>query len=122
MIEIFIKRIYESPADGDGYRVLVDRLWPRGVAKSAAKLDEWAKAFAPSNALRRQFHAAPERYDEFSAEYRAELTAMTPQIREWLAQLPQYRMTLLTATKDFEYGHAGILRDFLESNRSARIS
>ena len=70
-----IKRIYEEPADADGYRVLVDRLWPRGISKEAAHLDEWCKDVAPSTEARRDFGHDPARFGEFKARYRAELAA-----------------------------------------------
>src|SRR3954462_9452812 len=68
-----IKRIYDEPADSDGFRVLVDRLWPRGVSKERAALGRWAKEVAPSTELRNWFHAHPDRFDEFAERYRAEL-------------------------------------------------
>ena len=70
-----IKRIYEEPADADGYRVLVDRLWLRGISKEAAHLDEWCKDVAPSTEARRDFGHDPARFGEFKARYRAELAA-----------------------------------------------
>ena len=70
-----IKRIYEEPSPEDGYRVLVDRLWPRGISKEAAHLDEWCKDVAPSTEARREFGHDPARFEEFKTRYRAELTA-----------------------------------------------
>ena len=73
MHEIRIKRIYDLPTDDDGYRVLVDRLWPRGTSKEKAQLDEWAKEIAPSNDLRQWFHHEPEKFELFSMQYQQEL-------------------------------------------------
>ncbi|GEM66611.1 hypothetical protein SMI01S_02170 [Sphingobacterium mizutaii NBRC 14946 = DSM 11724] len=72
-MEIQIKRIYEPPSPLDGYRVLIDRIWPRGVKKNGAKLDEWNKDIAPSTELRKWFGHIPERFDEFSLRYQTEL-------------------------------------------------
>ena len=71
---IKLKRVYEAPAASDGTRILVDRLWPRGIAKAKAKIDLWLKEIAPSNALRKRFHGHPEDWDAFRTAYAAELT------------------------------------------------
>jgi uncharacterized protein YeaO (DUF488 family) len=71
-----LRRVYEAPADDDGYRVLVDRLWPRGLSRSRARLDEWAKDVAPSADLRRWYGHDPDKFDEFARRYRGELDAM----------------------------------------------
>ncbi|MDH6135015.1 uncharacterized protein YeaO (DUF488 family) [Kitasatospora sp. MAA4] len=104
-----IRRIYDPPAPDDGHRVLVDRLWPRGVSKERAQLDEWAKELAPSDELRRWFHAAPEEHAaEFTDRYRAELDA--PEQQDRLAALrDRAPLTLLTATKDAAHSHAAVL-------------
>lgn len=112
---IAIKRIYEPPADDDGYRVLVDRLWPRGIAKDDARLDEWLKEIAPSNQLRKSFAHDPERWPEFVARYREEL--LTPAASAALERLRGRAncgtLTLLYAAKSTEYNNAVALRGIL---------
>ena len=76
-MKISVKRIYEKPSRDDGFRILVDRLWPRGIAKAKAKVDLWLKAIAPSDALRKRFHAKPEKWDAFLKAYFAELKSDT---------------------------------------------
>lgn len=112
---VSIKRIYEPAGNDDGYRVLVDRLWPRGVSRDDAALDEWAKAVAPSNGLRRWFGHRPELWTEFQKKYRAELHA--GEAAEALANLKKRaesgQMTLLTATRDLAHCHSQVLRKLL---------
>ncbi|WP_030014873.1 DUF488 domain-containing protein [Curtobacterium sp. S6] len=110
-----IKRVYEAPESTDGARVLVDRMWPRGVAKADAELDQWAKTIAPSPELRRWFGHDPEKFAEFRNKYRHEL-AHREENREAVANLPQEdTVTLVYAAKDEEHNHAVVLRDFLSS-------
>lgn len=112
-----IKRVYEAPDPDDGYRVLVDRLWPRGVAKSAAHLDEWAKDLTPSNELRRWYHENPPgRHDEFVARFREELSDRTAheaivRLRGLARTRPP--VTLVTAVKDPANSHLPVLLEFL---------
>lgn len=115
---IQIKRVYESPAAADGYRVLVDRLWPRGLTKEAAKLDLWLKEVAPSHELRKWFHADPSRWSEFKTRYRAELkTPAQAAALATLRQIAQERrtLTLLFGAREEVQNHAAILRDHLKS-------
>lgn len=112
---ILVKRIYEPPAETDGYRVLVDRLWPRGVAKRDAHIDEWLKAVAPSNELRKSFAHDAERWPEFVARYRQELAAPAA-----AAELERLRglaacgtVTLLYAARSQDRNNAIALRDLL---------
>ncbi|WP_035846961.1 DUF488 domain-containing protein [Kitasatospora azatica] len=109
------RRVYDPPDPADGYRVLVDRLWPRGLSKERAALDEWAKDLAPSTELRHWLHESPdERAEEFATRYRAELD--TPGAREQLAALRAHgTLTLLTANKDPDALHAGVLAELLSS-------
>ncbi|MEU6962437.1 DUF488 domain-containing protein [Streptomyces chrestomyceticus] len=113
--EVRQRRVYEAPEAGDGVRVLVDRLWPRGVAKDAARLDEWCKDVAPSKELRTWYGHRAERYEEFAERYRAEL-AVSP-AAEALGRLRDYAaagpLTLLTATKDVELSHVAVLVEVL---------
>lgn len=108
-----IKRIYEDPASGDGFRVLVDRIWPRGVSKERAKLDLWLKEVAPTTELRQWFHHEEPKWPEFVTRYRAEL-AENPAVgalREVLAAHPV--VTLLYSAHNAGENQAVALRDFL---------
>ncbi|MGB7755213.1 MAG: DUF488 domain-containing protein [Salinisphaera sp.] len=117
-MRIRLKRVYEEAADDDGYRVLVDRIWPRGVSKDKAKLDVWLKELAPSNELRRWFGHDRERWDEFSAAYRAELDEGDGQRLEELREHARNgRLTLLFAARDTQYNNAVVLADYLEDGR-----
>lgn len=108
-----IKRIYEEPADADGYRVLVDRLWPRGISKETAHLDEWCKDVAPSTEARHDFGHDPARFGEFKARYRAELAAFgaAGALVERLAGRPV--VTLLYAAHDPAINQAVVLQEVL---------
>ncbi|MBI1315044.1 DUF488 family protein [bacterium] len=114
-VEIRAKRVYESPAEDDGFRVLVDRLWPRGVSKAAAKINLWAKVLTPSNELRRWFHSSEPPYEEFVARFEAELADRQKEIDELLPELAQPVITLVTATKNVDGGHVEPLKRFLET-------
>lgn len=106
-----IKRIYEPPAQGDGQRVLVDRLWPRGVSKAQAYIDVWLKEVAPSADLRRWFGHKPERWSEFQARYLAELEG-NPAFEE-LRSLTRKPTTLLYGARDEVHNQARVLADRL---------
>lgn len=110
---IRIKRAYEAPASDDGLRVLIDRLWPRGVAKSKLKLDSWVKHLSPSNELRKWYRHDPEKFAEFRKRYLAELKAQGPGLGELRAAVKGRTVTLLTATKELDLSHATVLRDLL---------
>src|SRR6185503_18895824 len=112
-----IKRVYDPPSAGDGYRVLVDRLWPRGMTKDAAKLDLWAKDLAPSPDLRKEFNHQPERFAEFTHHYLSEL-ARNPAVASFRAELKRPKVTLLYGAHDRANNHALVLKDFLEGNTS----
>ena len=107
-----LKRVYEAPADDDGMRVLVDRLWPRGLSKDAAKVDLWLKEVAPSDALRREFHAHPERFDDFRGAYAAELDGneALARLRKLAREQP---VTLLYAARDEARNNAVVLRELV---------
>ena len=115
MVQIRIKRVYEEYSQADGYRVLVDKLWPRGMKKEALKYDYWAKDLTPSAALRRWFHEdIPGHWHDFSLLYQKELND-SPQMEEFLALLkPQSVITLLYASKEPLRNHARILQNYLE--------
>jgi uncharacterized protein YeaO (DUF488 family) len=117
---VTVKRAYAKPARGDGYRVLVDRLWPRGLKKSDAALHAWLRELSPSDQLRLWFHARPESWLVFRKRYLRELAL--PQAAEALAEL--YRLanrkkslTLLFASKDEQHNNAVVLKDLLEGMR-----
>lgn len=112
-MDIQIKRAYEAAAASDGKRVLVDRLWPRGVSKLEAQLSLWAKEVSPSNALRETFHHDPSRFADFVRAYHAELAA-NPQALAPLRELAHHgRLTLVYASRDPAHNNAVVLRDFL---------
>ncbi|MFJ3670998.1 DUF488 domain-containing protein [Streptomyces sp. NPDC090106] len=114
-MSVRVRRVYEPSEPGDGVRVLVDRLWPRGLSKEAAGVDEWPKAMTPSTELRRWYHAGEGSYDEFARRYEAELAApeaaeLLGRVRELAAAGP---VTLLTAAKAPEESHAAVLARLL---------
>jgi uncharacterized protein YeaO (DUF488 family) len=121
-----IKRIYEPPAAEDGMRILVDRIWPRGVSKKAAALDLWLKDVAPSPSLRKWFGHDPERFEEFSLRYRMELGANGTTVDRLRQYLKEGRATLLYAAHDPVHNHAVVLADYLrqraESRHAARLA
>jgi uncharacterized protein YeaO (DUF488 family) len=115
-----VKRIYEAPEKGDGFRVLVDRVWPRGVSKERAHLDLWLKDVAPSDALRKWFGHDPKRWTEFAAKYRKELRGKKEMVRQ-LKQLEEEHgiVTLLYSAHDEQHNQAVALRNFLKGARPA---
>ena len=115
--EIRVKRAYDKPARGDGFRVLVDRLWPRGVKKADLQLDTWAKELAPSTKLRKWFGHDPSRWSEFRKRYRAELTQShaSKSVGEVLdAAKREKAITLVYGAKDTEHNEAIVLRRLFE--------
>jgi uncharacterized protein YeaO (DUF488 family) len=108
-----IKRVYEPAAEADGYRVLVDRLWPRGVSKARAALDEWAKDVAPSPDLRSEWHHHRERFEEFAARYRAELDDGGAATALLALGASHDRVTLLYGAHDERVNHAVVLLGWL---------
>lgn len=113
--DIRVRRVYEESSPADGVRVLVDRVWPRGLRKDAARLDEWAKDVAPSTELRTWYRHDPAKFDEFSRRYAAELN--DPKAREALGRLRALAagqpVTLLTATKEINLSQAAVLAGLL---------
>jgi uncharacterized protein YeaO (DUF488 family) len=112
MAKVSLKRAYESPAKADGQRVLVDRIWPRGVSKTEAKIDVWLKDVAPSTELRKWFGHKPERWAEFRTRYRRELkdNPAVPALRQIMAEGP---VTLVYGAKDTEHNQAVALAEYL---------
>lgn len=112
-MNVVTKRIYDPPGHNDGTRVLVDRVWPRGVSKQDAQLDDWVKEVAPSTELRKWFGHDPEKFEEFSRRYRSELD--TDEGREAVQRLKAAvtgnRLTLLTATKELDNSHLAVLAE-----------
>lgn len=115
MPEIVLKRVYEAASPDDGYRILVDRLWPRGLSKENADLDEWDKDIAPSTELRLWFHHDVRLWEEFSEKYRKELHESNLG-KDFMKHHERHKkITLLYAAKDEEHCHAIILKRYLES-------
>lgn len=113
---IHIKRVYDPPDKSDGQRILVDRIWPRGLTKEAAAVDLWLKDVAPSTELRKWFGHKPERWAEFKRRYRNELER--EEAAQALAEIRSRRkVTLLFAAKDVQHNNAVALRDFLRPQR-----
>jgi uncharacterized protein YeaO (DUF488 family) len=111
---IGIKRVYEQASPGDGVRILVDRLWPRGLSKAALKFDLWPRELTPSNELRKWYGHDPKRSAEFRRRYLGELDAHRDELAALRAQVKGRAATLLTATHDLALSHAAVLRDALE--------
>jgi len=112
-----VRRVYDPPQPEDGVRVLVDRLWPRGLSKDAAHVDEWPKALTPSTELRRWYHAGERSYEEFASRYEAELAE--PEAAELLEHVRELAgkgtITLLTASKTPDESHASVLARLLHT-------
>ncbi|TPI38690.1 DUF488 domain-containing protein [Mesorhizobium sp. B3-1-9] len=113
--DIAVKRVYEPPAKADGQRVLVDRIWPRGVSKKDAELTLWLKDIAPSDALRKWFGHEPERWAEFQKRYRAELDANGDAVAELRALLGRGKVTLLYGAHDEAHNNAVALAGYFEA-------
>ncbi len=115
------RRIYSEPSPQDGKRILVDRLWPRGISKQAANFDEWAKAVAPSTELRRWYGHDPAKFAEFKRRYAAELTddEHTAAWQRLVEAVDRGPITLLTATKDLDHSEAAALAKWLTADGAA---
>lgn len=112
-LDVCSKRIYDPPDDSDGYRVLIDHIWPRGVSRQRACLDEWAREMAPSADLRKWFDHRPARFAEFRARYRDELTAHADRIDDLRRHATGGRLTILYAARDREHNNAVVLTELL---------
>ncbi|MDE2308985.1 MAG: DUF488 domain-containing protein [Xanthomonadaceae bacterium] len=112
---ILVKRVYEPAAKADGYRVLVDRLWPRGLGKETVPLDLWAKELAPSTALRQWFGHEPTRWDGFRHRYAAELDARVEHWHPLAERAAKHTVTLLYGARDEEHNNAVALKAYLEN-------
>lgn len=122
--QVQVRRVYEEPEPRDGTRVLVDRLWPRGLRKDAAHLDEWAKDVAPSPELRKWYAHDPAKFAEFCRRYTAELSSGAPRAAlEHLAdQAAAGPVTLLTATRDAAHSEAAVLADLLRQSGTGQAA
>ena len=114
-MSVRLKRAYEPPAPSDGYRVLIDRLWPRGVARANARLDEWARELAPSTELRRWFGHDPARFAEFRQRYVEELSAQEEKLRELRGRARNTTLTLVYGARDTEHNDAVVLAELLRA-------
>lgn len=120
-MRVAIKRVYEPASDGDGFRILVDRLWPRGLSKEKAHVDLWLKEIAPSTELRKWFGHDPEKWAEFQRRYRVELGSNEAAVRALIEAIGKGPATLLFGARDQEHNEAIVIRDLLlERGRSAR--
>lgn len=111
------KRIYDPPDSDDGYRVLIDHVWPRGVSKEKAKLDEWAKELAPSGELRKWFGHDPARFKEFRDRYRRELAAQGERLEQLRHQARDGPVTILYAARDRDHNNAVVVGELLSKAR-----
>ncbi|MFD2189261.1 DUF488 domain-containing protein [Pistricoccus aurantiacus] len=111
---IQLKRAYDDPQKNDGYRVLVDGMWPRGIAKEDAKLDDWLKDIAPSKELRQWFDHDPKRWAEFRRRYLAELKEHREPLRDLAERAKQGTVTLVYATKDEKHNNALVVEQYLK--------
>lgn len=116
---IWLRRAYDPPTRNDGYRVLVDRIWPRGVSKDDADIAWWARELAPSDELRRWFGHDPQRWDEFQHRYRAELDDHDDALDTLVDHIARGRVTLVYAARDQQHNNAVALREVLEQRRTA---
>lgn len=115
---IFCKRVYDEVTESDGYRVLVDRLWPRGIKKTDLHYDEWNKEVAPETELRKWFHANTDKFAEFERRYRQALEEKPEFWRPLVVKAGQGNLTLLFSAKDKEHNQAKVLKAFLEEKSS----
>jgi uncharacterized protein YeaO (DUF488 family) len=118
-LDVRAKRIYDPPDDGDGYRILIDHIWPRGVSRDRACLDEWARELAPSGQLRKWFDHRPARFAEFRARYRDELITHADRIDELRRRGTGGRLTILYAARDREHNNAVVVTELLRDGEPA---
>ncbi len=114
-MKINIKRAYDQPAKADGFRILVDRLWPRGISKEKLKVDLWLKEIAPSDGLRKWFSHDPERWEEFKSHYFEELEANREPVERILQEAGRRPVTLLFSSKEQELNNAAALKEYIEA-------
>lgn len=114
---IFLKRAYETPTRSDGYRVLVDRIWPRGCRKDALRIDDWPKDIAPSTQLRKWYGHDPAKWQEFKRRYFRELAGKREAANTLRQKVKRGRMTLVFGARDIDHSHARVLKAYLERIR-----
>jgi uncharacterized protein YeaO (DUF488 family) len=112
-MKFLVKRIYKAPAKSDGFRILVDRLWPRGIAKESARIDLWLPDIGPSTKLRQWFNHDPARWEEFCRRYLAELQTKEKLVAELKGRAKRGTVTLLYSAKDEQHNQAVALRSYL---------
>lgn len=117
---ITVKRVYDPPSSSDGLRVLVDRLWPRGLSKAAAKIDLWPRELAPSTGLRRWYAHEAEKWPEFKRRYLSELKTQTQALNSLRRETRKRKVTLLFASKEPRLNNAFALKQFLEARARTR--
>lgn len=121
-MSIQVKRVYEAAADSDGYRVLVDRLWPRGVSRQDAKIDLWLKDIAPSTELRKWFNHDRMKWDEFRERYSRELDSQPDTVKQLADLVHERTVTLIYSAKDTTYNQAVALKEYLHRHASNTAS
>jgi len=119
-MDLRIKRVYASPQKDDGYRILIDRLWPRGLSKEKAKVVLWLKDIAPSDQLRKWFSHKPEKWPEFKKRYFQELGAHKEPLKQIIAQSGKMRVTLLYAAKDERFNNAAALKEYMTTRKGVK--
>jgi uncharacterized protein YeaO (DUF488 family) len=112
-VDVRAKRAYDPTEDGDGYRILIDHIWPRGISRERAKLDEWARDLAPSDELRRWYDHVPERFEEFRSRYRDELADKRGRIEELRRRAREGTLTIVYAARDREHSNAAVLAELV---------
>jgi uncharacterized protein YeaO (DUF488 family) len=120
IMPVQVKRVYDRASRNDGYRVLVDRVWPRGIRKEEAELDEWLKDIAPSTDLRKWFGHDPDKWKEFRNRYFEELSDKKSQVQKLRSLAKERRITLLYGARDGEHNNAVALKDYIERGGRGR--
>jgi uncharacterized protein YeaO (DUF488 family) len=122
-LDLRIKRVYDPASDGDGTRILVDRLWPRGLTKEMAQVDLWLKDLAPSASLRKWFGHDPAKWEEFKKRYREELSSNSEQVSSLMARAETATVTLVYGARDRDHNDAVVLKEYIESllNGGAKV-
>ena len=118
---IKIKRVYDKVDESDGYRILVDRLWPRGLTKSEAQISDWQKTIAPSEKLRKWYAHDVEKWDDFKLLYFAELSKKTDLLRPIMEKVSAGALTFVFAAKDTEHNNAVALKEYIESGKNTNV-
>jgi len=113
-MEIQVKRVYEKPQKGDGRRILVDRLWPRGLSREGAKIDRWAKEVSPSHELRKWYGHEPAKWEEFRKRYFTELSGKKEEMAQLRKEVAEGKVSLLYSSKENELNNAAALKSYLE--------